>query len=337
MNHENEKKIHWGIFGTGNISGTFANALKGLEDACLYAVAARKMESAQQFAKRHNVQKYYESYEELVKDPQVDVVYIGTIHTTHFELMKLCIEHKKAVLCEKPFTLNAREAQEIIRLAQKHQVFVMEAMWTKFLPTTDKVKEWINSGRIGEVKNIRAEFGFMIDFDPEHRVFSKEKAGGALLDVGIYPLTYACYLMNQMPQEVNSSVIYAKTGVDEMNTVLLKFQSNALANLSSATTAEIGTGAWIAGTKGMIKVPDFYAAKEAYLLNKAGEVVEHYEHPHQVNGYEYEAEAVMKDLNIGKTENEIHSLEDTLKMTQLMDELRNEWKLVYPSENVSTM
>ena len=332
MNHKNESRIHWGILGAGNISGTFANALNGLEDACLYAVAARQIESAEEFAKKHHVQKAYESYEKLVKDPKVDIVYIGTIHTTHFELMKLCILHKKAVLCEKPFTLNAKEAEEIIRLARENQVFVMEAMWTKFLPTTNKVKEWLQSGRIGEVKNIRAEFGYLLDFDPDHRAFSKEKAGGALLDVGIYPLTYACYLMDQLPTQVTSSVIYAKTGVDEMNTMLLQFQPNILANLSSATTAEIGTEALIVGTKGRIKVPNFYGASEAYLLNKAGEVVEHYEHPHKVNGYEYEAESVMKDLFLGKTENEVHSLEDTRNMTQLMDDLRKEWKMEYPSE-----
>ena len=138
--------------------------------------------------------------------------------------------------------------------------------------------------------------------------------------------------MDQLPTQVTSSVIYAKTGVDEMNTMLLQFQPNILANLSSATTAEIGTEALIVGTKGRIKVPNFYGASEAYLLNKAGEVVEHYEHPHKVNGYEYEAESVMKDLFLGKTENEVHSLEDTRNMTQLMDDLRKEWKMEYPSE-----
>ena len=332
MNQKNERRINWGILGAGNISGTFANALNGLENANLYAVAARQMESAEAFAKKYSVQKAYDSYETLVQDPEVDVVYIGTIHTMHFELMKLCILHKKAVLCEKPFTLNAKETDEIIHLAREYQVFVMEAMWTKFLPTTNKVKEWLQSGRIGEIKNIRADFGFRIDFDPEHRVFSKEKAGGALLDVGIYPLTYACYLMDQLPNQVTSSVICAKTGVDEMNTMLLHFEPNVLANLSSATTAEIGTTALIAGTKGVIKVPDFYGASEAYLVNQEGEVIEHYEHPHIVNGYEYEAEAVMKDLIFGKTENDIHSLEDTRNIIQLMDEFRSEWKIEYPSE-----
>lgn len=332
MNQKNERKINWGILGAGNISGTFAKALNGLEDAKLYAVAARQMESAEAFAKKYNVKKAYDCYKTLVQDPEVDVVYIGTIHTMHFELMKLCILHNKAVLCEKPFTLNTKEAEEIIRLAREHQVFVMEAMWTKFLPTTNKVKEWLQSGRIGEIKNIRADFGFRIDFDPEHRIFSKEKAGGALLDVGIYPLTYACYLMNQLPNQVKSSAIIAKTGVDEMNTILLHFEPNVLANLSSATTAEIGTGALIAGTKGVIKIPDFYGASQAYLLNQEGEVVEHYKHPHIVNGYEYEAEAVMKDLINGKTENIVHSLEDTRNIIQLMDDVRKEWNIEYPSE-----
>lgn len=332
MKKELQGVIHWGILGTGNISTTFVQALKAIPMARVHGVAARDEQAAKEFARVHNVTNFYKNYEELLKDDTIDVVYIGTIHTTHFDLMKQCILHNKSVLCEKPFTVNAKQAKEIIALAKEHNVFAMEAMWTKFLPVTSKVKEWISSGRIGKVKHIRADFGFCMEFDANHRIFDKNKAGGALLDVGIYPLTYTCHLLGQWPKAIQSSAILCETGVDEISQYTVAYEPNIMANLSSATTAEIGTDACIIGSHGSIYVPTFYGASEAFLKDRSGAIVEHYHVPHRVNGYEYEAEAVMNSLQHREKENTIHSLNDTLGMMEWMDRIRKDLTIAYPED-----
>jgi len=329
---ENKKVMRWGILGAGNISETFAAAINQIADAKLYAVAARSLEKAEQFAKRFDAEKAYGSYEALVNDPKVDLVYIGTIHTMHYEHMKLCIEHGKSVVCEKPFTVNTKQAEEIRALAKKHSVFVMEAMWTKFLPVTAKVKEWIKEGRIGEVKEIRADFGFWLEYDENSRIYSPSMAGGALLDVGIYPLAYAAYLKDQEPVQMVGTAVYAKSGVDARNSVLLTYEDGTIAVLSSAVDALIGQDARIIGTKGVIEVPFFYQAQKAVRYTLDGVQAEVYECPHLVNGYEYEAMAAMQSVRRGLTEYEAHTIEDTLKILRQMDDLRNMWDIKYPCE-----
>ncbi len=326
------RTIKWGIIGTGNIATKFATALNRMENIELEGVASRDLRRAEDFAKRFHFHKAYGSYEELAKDPSIDVIYISTPHQEHKGNAALCIRNKKSVLCEKPFTLNKEEALYLISLAREHKVFLMEAMWTKYLPVTGMVKQWINEKKIGNVKYIQASFGSLVNFNEDHRVFNLQKAGGALLDVGIYPLTYAIYMLGSLPEQVVSTAVIGRTNVDEQNVISLRFKEGALADLSSAITAETGNDAWIIGDKGKIFVPYFWKGEKAQRFSLDGELLETYSVPFLANGYEYEAEEVNKCIWEGKLESDIHSLSDTLNIITIMDQIREQWGLKYPQE-----
>lgn len=326
------KNVKWGIIGAGNISTEFAAAINSLENVTLLAVASRDKVKADEFAKRFNIKKAYGSYEELAKDPDVDVVYIGTPHTEHMNNSALCIKNGKSVLCEKPFTLNEKETKYLISLAKENNVFLMEAMWTKFLPATNAVKQWLKDGRIGQVKHIKVAFGFFREFDINSRLYNPYLGGGALLDVGIYPITYAIDLMNNLPNQVLSSAVLGKSGIDEQNSIIFKFKDGVLADLSSAVSVDIGKDAYIFGDKGYIKVPFFWMAENAELYDDKQRLVDHFSMPHKANGKEYEAEEVNCCLREGRMESSINPLKDTLDIIKIMDALRNDWGLAYPQE-----
>ncbi len=331
---ENGKQvIRWGIIGAGNISSTFATALNSMKEVKLAAVASRDLKRAEEFAKRFDIDKAYGSYEELAADPEIDVVYIGTPHPEHKENAALCIKHGKAVLCEKSFTLNEKDSLYLVNLAAKHRVFLMEAMWTKFLPVTRRVKEWLKEERIGEIRHIKVSFGFYTEFNPESRLYNPELGGGALLDVGVYPITYVLHMVDCLPEQVLSSAVIGRTGVDERNVILMKFPKGILAELSSAVSAETGYDAEFIGDKGRIYVPRFWCAEEAMLYNSRNELEETIELPFQVNGYVYEAEEVNRCLREGLLESKLLPLKDTLGVMSIMDAMRAEWGLKYPQEN----
>lgn len=326
------KEIKWGIIGSGTIASTFATALNSMEDTRLVGVASRNIIKAKEFTKRFQIEKAYGSYEELVKDEEIDVIYIATPHSEHKANAELCIKNGKAVLCEKPFTINVLESEYLISLAREHKVFIMEAMWTKLLPTTIKVKQWIKDGRIGKVRHIRASFGYKSPFDPDHRLYNPNLAGGALLDVGIYPITYVVHMMDRLPDEIISGAQFGKTKIDEQNVIIMKYNDGVLADLSSSIAAETGYDAMISGEDGWIVVPKFWSAEEAHLYNSKKELVESFNKPHHENGYEYEAYEVNKCLREGKLESDKLPHKDTLDVMRIMDDIRAEWGLEYPQE-----
>lgn len=326
------KTINWGIIGAGTIAKTFATALSSMENTKLSAVASRDMKRAREFADRFHVEKAYASYEELAKDPGIDVIYIGTPNTEHKANAALCIRNKKAVLCEKPFTLNATESEELISMAREYKVFLMEAMWTKFLPVTDTVKRWITEKRIGEVRHMKISFGFRAEFDLNSRLFNPDLAGGALLDVGIYPITYAIHMMGKLPDQVTSSAVLGRSGVDEQNVITFKFRDGVLADLSSAISAATGNDAVIIGDKGKIIIPDFWMGSRARMYDADNNLIDSFLQPFAVNGYEYEAEEVNRCIREGRPDSRINPLNDTLAIIKLMDQIRAQWGLVYPKE-----
>lgn len=326
------KMIKWGIIGAGRISSSFAAALNSLGDAQIAAVASRNLERAREFANRYTINKAYGSYEDLVKDPEIDVIYIGTPHTEHKENAALCIRHGKSVLCEKPFTLNYKDSLYLVNLAKEHGVFLMEAMWTKFLPVTNVVKSWIMEKKIGDVKFFHISFGFQNEFDITSRLFNPDVAGGALLDVGIYPITYVIHLMGKLPNQISSTAYLGQSGVDEMNTISMRYDEGVIADLSSAVTVNSGKDAVIIGNKGKIVVPNFWMADSAQLYDENGVMIDSCSLPHKMNGYEFEAEEVNHCIREGKAESDIVPLKDTLDIMKIMDDLRAEWGLIYPQE-----
>lgn len=326
------KVIKWGIIGTGTISTTFATALNSMENTKLVGVASRSLSKAKDFAEKFQLEKAFGSYEDIVKDADIDVIYIGTPHTEHKANAELCIKNGKAVLCEKPFTINVHESEYLISLAKEHKVFIMEAMWTKFLPTTIKVKQWIKEGRIGKVKHIRANTGYRASFDANSRLYSPDLGGGALLDVGIYPITYVVHMLDCLPDEVIGSAEFGITNVDEQNVIILKYKDGIIADLSSSVATELGHDAMIIGEKGKIVVPKFWYTEEAYLYNDKNELIESFKQPHLKNGYEYEAYEVNNCLRESKLESDKLPLKDTLEIMRIMDNIRADWGLEYPQE-----
>ena len=326
------KKIRWGILGTGTIASTFATALKSMEDSVLTAVASRSDEKAREFAKKAGIDKAYGNYEELARDSEIDVVYIAGPHTEHRNMSELCIRNKKAVLCEKSFTINSRDTEALIHMAKEQKVFLMEAMWSKFLPANLKVKEWIKEGRIGSVLHIKAVFGFRMEFNPGSRLYNPSLGGGALLDVGVYPISYATFLLDRMPGRIVSSAVIGNSHVDEQNVIVLQYEDGVLADISSAISANIGDDALIVGEKGMIEVDRFWKASSAKLYNNKHQFIEAFEEPFKTNGYEYEAAEVNRCLREGLLESPLNPLRDTLNNMRLMDEIRSQWGLIYPQE-----
>ncbi len=206
------QEIKWGIIGCGGIAGMFATSLQALENGTLLAGASRTAGRAEEFAEKHGMERVYGSYEALVADPDVEAVYIATTHNLHYENVKLCLEKGKHVLCEKPFTVNAVQAQELIELARAKKLFMMEAVWTRFLPAILKLQELLAAGVIGDVRTVKADFSIWRAFDPENRLWNKALAGGALLDLGIYPITFASIVFGEQPIRIQSSAVIGETG-----------------------------------------------------------------------------------------------------------------------------
>jgi predicted dehydrogenase len=326
------KRINWGVVGTGGITRRFVLGLRAAEGAGLYAAASRTAERADAFAAEFGFEKAYGDYRAMLEDPAVDVIYIGTPHVTHREMAVQAFRAKKAVLCEKPVSINTAELSEMIAEARAAGVFFMEAMWTRFVPPLRKVKEWIDSGIIGEVKMAQANFCFSAPCNPLGRLYNRELGGGALLDAGIYPLSLASLVFGGgKPESVTSTMYRGETGVDEEVSALLSYGGPRIAAVSAAiSTAGVNDG-WIYGTQGHIHLPDFVFSHSADL-NLHGRYRHHYEPEFISNGYNYEAEEVMNCIRAGKPESCIMSLAESLRIMETMDRIRAQNNFRYPGE-----
>ena len=320
------KKTRWGILGTGSIATKFALGLVDADNAELLAVGSRSSETAEVFAARHGAAHSHSSYDELAKNPDVDAIYIATPHVLHRENALTCIAEGKAVLCEKPFAMNAREGEEMVAAAQHAGTFLCEAMWTRFLPGTRRVRELIASGAVGEPRQLSCDFGFRTDLDPNGRLFDLSLGGGALLDVGIYCVAYAQMIFGCPPSEVHSSAHLGETGVDEQSAYLFRYESGALACMSSATRTETAHRATISGTKGSIEIPDFWHVQDLTVNGQ------HEHHPYKGNGYTHEAIAVGEALAAGATQCVEVPLQETLEIARTLDQIRGQWGLRYPAD-----
>lgn len=321
--------VRWGILGCGSIARAHAAAVKATDGAVLAAAASRSLEKARAFAEENGGERAYGSYEELAADPNVDAIYIATPHPMHFEATRLCLDHGKAVLCEKPFALNASQAEQMVAKAEEKQLFLMEAMWTRFFPITGRVREIVVSGQIGEVKIVSADFGFRANFDPKSRLFAPELGGGAMLDVGVYAISYASMLLGR-PSKIASMFQPAATGVDELSGYLFGYESGAMAVLHSAVGASTAHEATIVGTKGRIRVPDFWRPSKMIVSMESGD--ETIELPYDGNGYQFQVAEVGRCLAEGRRQSEVMPLEETILIMKTMDSIREQWSLRYPGE-----
>jgi predicted dehydrogenase len=325
--------IKWGIMGCGGIAHMFASSLNALDNGTLLAGASRSPGRAQAFAEKHGMERVYTDYKSLVLDPDVDAVYIATTHNFHFENAKLCLENGKHVLCEKPFTINADQTEELIALAREKKRFMMEAVWTRFLPGIEKLRELLSAGVIGEVLSVRADFS--IDgcgFGAEHRLRNKSLAGGALLDLGIYPITFASIVFGEQPERIQSSVVTGATGVDDRSFCLFDYPGGRRAVLSSSFTHLAPVEGLVCGTKGYIRMPVFLAGQEIQI-HRSGEQPETIHMPYAENeNFTFEIIEAMECITAGKLESGILPLSETLAVMKTMDTLRAQWGLKYEGE-----
>ncbi|MEM6804465.1 MAG: Gfo/Idh/MocA family oxidoreductase [Bacteroidota bacterium] len=319
------KKFNWGILGAGKIAGKFATDLALLPNANLYAVGSRSFEKAKDFANQYQFEKAYGSYEELLDDPQLDVVYIATPNSEHFRHSLLALEKGVAVLCEKPLALNSKEVNLMIEKAKETNTFLMEALWTLFLPHMLKVQELIAERVIGEVQSVRSDFGFLAKFDPQHRLFNPALGGGALLDIGIYPLLLAQSILG-VPDRISATAILGETKVDEDINIALTYGNKKIAHLQATLRSITPLDTHIYGTKGYIYLPNRWHKPVPYIrVHDYGSSQDiRYEMPTDVLGYKFEARAVMECLDAGLTENPIASWQFSSDLMKTMDTIRKQ-------------
>lgn len=324
--------IRWGILGTGNIAHKFAQGLKVLDDADLIAVGSRNPDTAQAFADEFAVPRVHASYQQLVNDSQVDVIYVSTPHPFHMENTLLCINAGKAVLCEKPFAINADQASKMIYASVGVQIFLMEAMWTRFIPIIVQVRQWIEEGIIGQPRLVQADFGYRAPWDSQGRILNPELGGGSILDVGIYPLSLASMVYGQQPTHIAANAHIGTTGVDEQAGFILQYEEGQLAVLSCAVRTSTPGQAIICGTKGMIKILAPFWRSVAAVLCVDGKEDQLVEMPLVGNGYNYQAEEVHRCLRNGRIESDIISHAETVAIMKTMDTIRLKCGMKYPME-----
>ncbi|ADZ92534.1 Gfo/Idh/MocA family protein [Marinomonas mediterranea] len=327
-------EVRWGILGTGNIARTFANDFRHAKTGTLKAVASRNKDNADSFANDHDIELAMVDYYSLINSQEVDVVYIATPHSTHYELARAAILSGKAVLCEKPFTLNEAQAKELFELAEAHQVFMMEAMWTRFIPALEQAIEWIEEGEIGELLGIQASFNFKGPTDPEHRLLNPELGGGALLDVGIYPIFLAQLFLGR-PDFVQNQVVIGDTDVDLFEQIMLGWESGQLASLEASILSPAPNRATLTGTQGYIEFgPEWYKSKSVRLI-KADNSERAVEFDYEGEGYQFEVEEVNRCLIEGLLQSPNHSWQNTLNQLSTMDEIRQDMGVIYPEDGTS--
>ena len=325
------KVWNFGIIGPGKIAHRFAEAFREVPGTNVYGVASRDNQKAKAFATRHGAERIYSSYNELIKDPAIDIVYIATPHSFHCEQTLLCLQGGKAVLCEKPLAINARQVTGMIEAAQRSRVFLLEGMWSRFFPAMEEVLHLLRQGTIGDVKTVKADFGFTAPRDFSSRIYDIRLGGGAQLDVGVYPLFLALLVLGK-PLEIRSSSQLAATGADTSTDSTLIYEHGATAHIQSSIIDNSPLVATIEGTKGTITIesPWYKSQQISYQLTNGKKVTLPFRR--SGNGFEYQLHEVVKCLSEGKIESERMPHAFSLMMAEVSDEIRRQGKIRYPED-----
>lgn len=323
------KQYRFAILSAGNIADIMADTLSRMKGELIpYAIGARDKNRAQKMAEKYGFQKSYGSYEELVADEQVDVVYVASPHSHHYEHVKLCLNSGKHVLCEKAFTANAAQARELVELAEKKNRFLGEAVWTRFMPFVPKLRKFLDDGVIGEIHSVQCAFGQNLLH--VERMVDPALAGGALLDLGIYPLTLSSIVLGTDIQNITSDAVISDRGVDVQNSMTIRYRNGSLASLSSCMAAKMPNDALICGEKGFIRLKSFWMCQQ-FTIEGENEPVS-LACPFEISGYEYEVRATIRALDQGKLYCDEMPWEESIRLMEVMDGLRAQWGVKYPFE-----
>ncbi|MBP5385464.1 MAG: Gfo/Idh/MocA family oxidoreductase [Lachnospiraceae bacterium] len=318
------------ILGAGEIATKMAMTLQPLKEANCYAVAARDQERAQAFADKYGFRQAYGSYLDMLSDDYVELVYIATPHSHHYEHIKMCLEHGKHVLVEKPFTANAKQAEEVLAMAEERGLLLAEAMWSRYMPMVDTIREVVSSNLIGRITSLHANIGFPLE--NKERLRKPELAGGALLDLGCYALHFASMVFGDRLQSISAACTKLETGVDAQETIMLTYQDGRMADLFVTMLAETDRRAVIHGTNGFIEIENILNFESIRVYNLERKVIAEYAAPYQVTGYEYEVQSAMRSIRNGYLECPELPHETILHMMRMMDNLRAAFCIIYPFE-----
>ena len=320
------KNIRWGIIGLGKIANKFATDLASIETAELVAVASRNIQNANNFAEKHNAKKAYSSYEELAKDTNVDAVYIATPHSFHKEHALLCLQNKKAVLCEKPFAMNLSEVTEMIQVAKENNVLLMEALWSFFLPHFTYVLDLVKSEKFGKLKSLEADFGFHTPYNTDSRLFKKELGGGSLLDIGIYPIFAALATLGE-PDAIDASATFFENGADASCDMVFQYK-NAKATLKSSLFEETPSIAILKFDKATVKLNrQFHQSSSITVIQNNTEEIINFDY--KTIGYNYETEHFNNLLRAGEKESNVMTFEFSKNLINTLDKVREIIGLTY--------
>lgn len=327
------RTFNWGIIGASKIARKFADDLKRLPNARLHAVASTSAERAAAFAAEYGAPHVFGRYEDIVHCPDLDVVYIATPHVLHCENALFCLEHGIPVLCEKPFAMNSAEARRMVAASRKNRAFLMEALWSRFIPAVDHAFTLLENGEIGEIHTVKADFGFRMPFEPAHRIFNKALGGGSLLDIGIYPALLSLFMFGKpAAEDVQAAATFTSTGVDESCVFTFQYPGNRLGLGHSTVAANLPVEAWIFGTEGTIYLhPRWHHTDRLTVSRYEGrqEVKRDLHIPYEGWGYAFEAAHVMQCLENDLLESDKLPLDFTLDLTETLDVIREKVGLEY--------
>lgn len=314
------KKVRWGMVSAGRIANTFATDMQYVDNAEIVSVGARNLQAAQAFASQYQIPKAVEGYESIYQDPDIDAIYISTPHTFHSEQAIEALKHGKHVMCEKPLTVSVEECGKLLSAAEQHDQFLMEAMWTWFLPVTHKVREWVADGKIGELQHIQASFGFNMPYIPESREWDPKLGGGCLLDMGIYPLAYTWLFTKQQPKHIHSFEKLAPNGVERQLTSILNFD-NIMASITTSFSCKLHNWAFLYGSDGYIAIPNFWGATKAFLY-QGDDCVDEFVDDRVGSGFEFQIQHASQAILTGKKQSDVVTFQDSLAFQELMASLK---------------
>lgn len=325
-----QQKLKVGILGAGHIAQKMATTLMGMKEAELYAVAARELSRAEQFADEFHAQKAYGNYEALADDPDIDLIYIATPHSHHFGPARMCLLKGKPVLCEKAFTANAREAEELIRIAQEKQVFLAEAIWTRYMPFSRTIRELTESGIIGKPMMLTASLGYPIAH--KERIVRLELCGGALYDLGVYPINFALMTFGNDLEKITSTCMKNEAGVDMQNSITFTYRDGRMAVMQTTAFCASDRQGIISGDKGYLVIDNINNPQQAVVYNTDHQETGRYTCPPQITGFEYQVQEAVEAIRRGAIEPASMSHAETLRVMRMLDSLRQEWGIRFPMD-----
>lgn len=325
-----QQKLKVGILGAGHIAQKMATTLMGMKEAELYAVAARELSRAEQFADEFHAQKAYGNYEALADDPDIDLIYIATPHSHHFGLARMCLLKGKPVLCEKAFTANAREAEELIRIAQEKQVFLAEAIWTRYMPFSRTIRELTESGIIGKPMMLTASLGYPIAH--KERIVRLELCGGALYDLGVYPINFALMTFGNDLEKITSTCMKNEAGVDMQNSITFTYRDGRMAVMQTTAFCASDRQGIISGDKGYLVIDNINNPQQAVVYNTDHQETGRYTCPPQITGFEYQVLEAAEAIRQGAIEPASMPHAETLRVMRMLDSLRQEWGIRFPMD-----